>query len=227
MQKVMKPITVVFMGDSISEGQYIHHSLRWTERIINSLRIEVERVYKDQSFLHCFNRGISGETTRQGLERFPRDVQNLSPDIMTLQFGLNDCNCWISDKGLPRVSEKAYEANLEEMIFRAQNFGAKHIVAITSHPTLVKGKLISGEKLEDRRKKYNQILRKVVKKCQIDLCDIEKVFDKFSKFELRNYLLPEPDLLHLSINGHELYHKVVYPQVLKKINELIKETGIE
>ena len=91
------------------------------------------------------NRGVSGETTRQGLERFPNDLQQYRPDIVTLQFGLNDCNCWVSDGGLPRVSEAAYRANLREMIERARRFGARHIIMSTNHPTLRHKVLLSGE----------------------------------------------------------------------------------
>src|SRR5689334_10876140 len=88
------PITIVFMGDSITEGQYVHHSVRWTELASASLRRRFEQAGNLNHLHFFFNRGVSGETTRQALERFPRDVQIVRPDIMTLQFGLNDCNCW-------------------------------------------------------------------------------------------------------------------------------------
>ncbi len=85
-------ITIVFMGDSITEGQYVHHSLRWTELVTVHLRRKFQQDSNDLHFF--FNRGVSGETTRQALERFPRDVQHVRPDIMTLQVGLDDGNCW-------------------------------------------------------------------------------------------------------------------------------------
>ena len=66
---------------------------------------------------------VSGDTTRQGLERFPTEVQSERPDVITIQFGLNDCNRWQTDGGLPRVSELAFEANLLEMVGRARRFG--------------------------------------------------------------------------------------------------------
>ena len=66
---------------------------------------------------------------------------------MTLQFGLNASNCWDTDRGLPRVSEAAYEANLVEMIARARKFGARHIVLSTNHPTLRHRPLASGQTL--------------------------------------------------------------------------------
>lgn len=222
MKKLIDTITVVFMGDSITEGQYVHHSLRWTERIASRMRVHVADQI-DNDAIHFFNRGISGETTRQGLERFPRDVQVLRPSVMTLQFGLNDCNCWDSDRGLPRVSEAAYRANLVEMIERARSFGAKHIILSTNHPTLRLRPLASGQTLEERRMRYNEIVREVAVKTDVTLCDIDDAFADVSQEELAGLLLPEPDLLHLSELGHEKYLRKIYPLVLQAVNQVIKE----
>ena len=221
MKKVVDPITVVFMGDSITEGQYVHHSLRWTERLVRSIRAQVESREVDCDALHFFNRGISGETTRQGLERFPRDVQVLQPDVMTLQFGLNDCNCWDTDRGLPRVSEAAYRANLIEMIDRARMFGAKHIILSTNHPTLRLRLLASGQSLEERRMRYNKIVREVAAETDVTLCDIEMVFSDVENDELSQLLLPEPDILHLSELGHQKYFSGIYDLALKAVNQVI------
>src|SRR6185295_10439447 len=96
-----RAVTIVFMGDSITAGQYVDPALRWTSLISDSIIVKYEMT--SVNFL-MLNSGVSGETTRQGLERFPADVQQHRPDIMTLQFELNDCNCWVTDAGLPRVS---------------------------------------------------------------------------------------------------------------------------
>ncbi len=209
------------MGDSITEGQYIHHSLRWTERVSCRIRSLVSMDI-DTDSLHFFNRGISGETTRQGLERFPRDVQVLGPDVMTLQFGLNDCNCWDSDLGLPRVSEAAYHANLIEMIDRARRSGAKHILLSTNHPTLRFRPLASKQTLEDRRIIYNQIVREVATTTRVTLCDIEEAFSGLDHRQLSEMLLPEPDVLHLSEKGHKRYADAILEPLSKAIQQLIR-----
>src|ERR1044072_1891775 len=116
-----KPLHVVHMGDSITEGQYIDPSVRWTSLIARRL---AERFGEDRFV--SVNSGISGETTRLGLERYPRDVQERQTGLLTIQFGLNDCNCWETDHGVPRVSEAAFTANLIEMIERGRVFGASH-----------------------------------------------------------------------------------------------------
>ena len=216
------PVTIVFMGDSITEGQYVHHASRWTELVSRRIRSELAQDIDVDSF-HFFNRGISGETTRQGLERFPRDVQVLEPHVMTLQFGLNDCNCWDTDRGLPRVSEAGYEANLVEMIARARKFGARHIVLSTNHPTLRHRQLAGGQTLEERRVTYNRIVRDVARKTGVLLCDIEQAFSDLSQTELAEMLLPEPDVLHLSAAGHQRYAEAIFQPIFNGVTQVITE----
>ena len=63
------------------------------------------------------NAGISGNNTLQGLERLDRDVLRLSPDLVTVCFGLNDC-C----NGESFID--AYSRNLGEIFDRCLACGA-------------------------------------------------------------------------------------------------------
>jgi lysophospholipase L1-like esterase len=206
---VRKSVTVVHMGDSITFGQYLNPAHRWTALVEERLHA----LFGDEVEVRAFNRGISGETTRMGLERFPRDVQELRPDVMTLQFGLNDCNCWETDEGLPRVSEGAFRANLVEMIERARRFGARAIVLSTNHRTLRRDVLPSGEVYEDGNERYSEIVRDVAHETGVDLCDIRAVFEPFDDETLARMLLPAPDLLHLSEEGNSVYADAIWPHV--------------
>lgn len=199
-------VTIVHMGDSITFGQYIDPAVRWTSLVENRLRDR----FADRLEIVSLNRGISGETTRMGLERFPVDVQDAGGDVMTLQFGLNDCNCWETNRGLPRVSEQAFSANLLEMVARARRFGIGEIVIQTNHRTL-RGRLPSGELYEDANSRYSGLLRSVAHATGAVLCDIREAFADLDDAELAAMLLPEPDVLHLSERGNALYADTIYP----------------
>lgn len=116
---------IVCIGDSLTYGEGIESPYKWTDIVASSLpRHEV------------IAKGVCGDTTRLGLERFPRDVQELRPDILIVQFGLNDANRWESDGGhLPRVSPEAFRANLVEMHRRARAFGAVRTGILDLTPT--------------------------------------------------------------------------------------------
>lgn len=210
------------MGDSITEGQYVDPLLVWTHLVEAKLRASASAAVSAK--LVFFRRGISGETTRQGLERFPRDVQQARPTVMTLQFGLNDCNCWDTDEGHPRVSEAAYRANLMEMIDRARLFGAREIVLSTNHPTLRRRKLPNGRTLEEQRVRYNRIVREVAAAAAVTLCDIDAGFSRFDDRALERLLLPEPDVLHLSPEGHEVYANLIFSPLRAAIDHCHETT---
>ena len=107
---------IVCIGDSITAGQYLPSEQAWPQQLAELTGYEV------------LNAGVSNETTRQGLERFPRHVQERWPDVVIIQFGLNDCNRWDTDNGLPRVRREAYRENLIEMVERSKASGAEAMI---------------------------------------------------------------------------------------------------
>ena len=210
------------MGDSITEGQYVNPPHRWVDIVSN----ELVKSYLESSLSVVFvTRGVSGETTRQGLERFPADVQSHIPDLVTIQFGLNDCNCWATDFGLPRVSEAAYRANLVEMIGRCRQFGTERIILSNNHPTLRHKPLLNGRTLEDQRKTYNLIVADVARETDVQFCDIDAEFQGLSRRELEGELLPYPDWLHLSQSGHERYARKMLPYIASGLREIASARG--
>jgi lysophospholipase L1-like esterase len=213
-------LTLVLMGDSITFGQCVDPEFRWANSVTDRLlRMHLHTPIN----IHVMNRGISGETSRQGLERFPVDVQNANPDIMTLQFGLNDCNCWLTDRGLPRVSEAAFRANLIEMISRARLFGARHIILSNNHRTVRHKMMLSGERYEDANARYSKIIEEVADETNVTFCDIRTAFAPFSEEELEELLIPYPDQLHLSAAGNRVYEDAIWPLIHEAVEALIKE----
>jgi acyl-CoA thioesterase I len=216
----VRTIKVVFFGDSITEGQYIDPTNRWTDLVAKGLKSKYE---KNNLKMVTYNKGISGETSRQAILRFPMDVQELSPDILTIQFGLNDCNHWNTDMGLPRVSRDAFIANLEEMIDRARMFKVKHIIFSNNHKTMKSGVLSGNKIFEEQRKIYNLALRDVATRKKVHFCDIESWFEGINHSSYSEYLLPAPDLLHLSLKGHQHYAEKMTEIMQACIEDVIEQ----
>ncbi len=214
-------LAFVQFGDSITVGQHINPEFRWSTLVDEHLRAVLEPLGVE---LESHNRGISGETTRQGLERFPEDVQHFKPRLLTLQFGMNDCNCWATDAGLPRVSEGAYMANLTEMIARARHFGTEAILLLTNPRSLRRSLMASGEPYDDANARYSELMRAVAAETGTTICDVRRRFDEFSDEELASLLFPEPDLLHLSESGNAVYAEIVAQPIVDAALELVGET---
>jgi lysophospholipase L1-like esterase len=112
---------IICIGDSITYGQNVRADEAWPAVLGRLTGHDVR------------NAGVCGDTTRLGLERFPKDVQLHRPDVVVIQFGHNDANCWETDNGLPRVSEAAYAANIHEMRDRVIAFDGHPIVLAPHH----------------------------------------------------------------------------------------------
>ena len=85
----MATIKVYFFGDSICVGQYISIHKGWVTRTSAELE-ELGKKYNHQIIVS--NASANGRITRQALEQMPYEIQSRHPDILIVQFGLNDCN---------------------------------------------------------------------------------------------------------------------------------------
>jgi hypothetical protein len=69
---------IICFGDSFTEGEGVGKNDCFPSLINNSLSIA------------CINKGIGGNTTLDGLKRLRKDVLNLYPKFVIIQFGGND-----------------------------------------------------------------------------------------------------------------------------------------
>lgn len=152
---------VVAVGDSITYAEHLPREQAWTTLLSDRLGCPV------------LNKGVCADTTRLGLERFPRDVQEPlaahdGPATVVIQFGANDANRWQTDRGLNRVSPDAFKANLIEMIDRADAFDAETIVLCTI------ARHARGGRLREDCMDYSAVIREVAEDAiDVDLFDAE------------------------------------------------------
>jgi acyl-CoA thioesterase-1 len=220
-----KPIRVFFFGDSICVGQHVSIHKGWVTKISASLS---ELAQKYQRDITVVNASANGRITRQALEQMPYEIQSHHPDLLIVQFGMNDCNYWQTDRGLPRVSPKAFKADLEEIITRAFAFGAHKVFLNTNHPTGLDQQVMPFTSIcyEQSNEQYNRIIREVASSqdARVTLNDIEEAFKTYTNNSREQRLtLLLPDLLHPNERGHDLYFKVIYPVIEEAILELIND----
>ena len=221
-------VKVFFFGDSICFGQGISLFRGWVSRLSEKLWQYGNSIGCE---IHLTNTSINGNTTRMALERMPYDIQSNCPDILIVQFGMNDCNYWETDGGNPRVSLKAFEANLYEIIQRAQSFGVQKVILNTNHPSALDKVTMAGTNItyQESNSLYNEAIRRVAHQNAdglIRIVDIEKrFFEHFQKNggSPRDFVLE--DLLHLNEDGHDLYFNIYYPHLLSAVNSLLGVTA--
>ena len=173
-------IRICYFGDSITYGRGHDHlgvdpARTWTHLVDEALKA---REPNDTSTLSV-NMGVNGETTRNGLERL-KDVYAFRPDLMTIQFGMNDCNCWLTDNGFPRVNPTSFRFNLKELIGKCRASGVTRVVLSTNHRIPVAKTMTNGQEYNVCNSAYNQIIREVAAEAGAALCDIERAFERHS-----------------------------------------------
>jgi acyl-CoA thioesterase-1 len=220
-----KVVRIIFFGDSICFGQGISIHNGWITKISSSLEILAENIGLD---ITVINAGVNGNTTRLALERMPYDVQSHHPDILLVQFGMNDCNYWASDIRLPRVSPKAFIENLREIFLRGSVFGASKFFINTNHPSTRSIDHFPGLDItyQDSNSYYNSLIRELSMQSNklIELNDVELTFNELimmNKLDLRDAL--SDDGIHLSKIGHQLYYELIYPKIEKAVCDLVKK----
>lgn len=197
-------LRVFFFGDSICFGQGVSPHRTWVSRLAGRL----EQQFAPRIRVDVQNPSINGNTTRMALERMPYDLQSHAPDVVYVQFGLNDCNGWETDRGHPRVSRAGFAANLAEIIDRARLFGARQVVLGTNHPTTRTTSCLPyvQHTYEQANLDYNAVIRQVAANKATLLADAELAFHAAVKAGRAGYAdLVLADQLHLSEAGHDIY----------------------
>tara|TARA_Y100000310_G_scaffold335940_1_gene419216 strand:- start:1340 stop:2002 length:663 start_codon:yes stop_codon:yes gene_type:complete len=216
----MNIIKLCYFGDSITYGlghdhQGVNIIDRWSSLVDQKLKI----LENKNIFVYSINLGVNGDTTRNGLERLP-EVYIFNPDLIMIQFGMNDCNYWFSDNGLPRVNTVSFKHNLLELINKCLSSGVKQIILSTNHLIPVNKKMVNNQYYNENNSIYNVIIREVVKETNTVLCDIENYFINYSENKV-NFLNEENKWIHLSTEGNKLYSDIIFPIIKKELMKLV------
>jgi len=107
-----RPLLACF-GDSLTAGRGVDPG----ESFPDYLQSDLDRLHIRY---HVDNQGVSGDTTKDGVERLP-DVLALHPAVIVVEFGGND-----GLRGLPIADTRA---NLDQIVATLQHSGAKVALA--------------------------------------------------------------------------------------------------
>ncbi len=109
-----EPFTVVFLGDSLTEGLGLDAEQAYPSLIADRLRAS------GYNHVNIINAGISGSTSASALERMQWYIRS-QPDLVFLALGAND--------GLRGLSVENMKQNLDETIVFARQNGVQVALA--------------------------------------------------------------------------------------------------
>lgn len=202
-----------------------------TTAVRGKLKVYTSLLQRDLSTnnlpVRVINAGVGGHNTRHARARFKKDVLSESPDIVVIQFGINDAavDVWKKPPATEsRVSLTDYEMNLRHFIttLRARNIG---IILMTPNPLRwtpkmrsMYGKLPYDPNSESgfnvRLLRYAKAMRQVAASAKVPLVDIYQTFERFgnaSGQSVDDLLL---DGIHPNDRGQHLVADRLLPVIL-------------
>ena len=129
-----EPFTIVAFGDSTTAPR----------PGVEVYPAQLERRFPVSSGVRFLNRGIPGNSTALARKRFVRDVLQAKPDLVILQFGIDDAaiDVWKTPPARsPRVSLADYEGNLRAFIGAIRKAGGR-VILMTPNPLRWMPKLV-------------------------------------------------------------------------------------
>jgi len=175
--------TVLFLGDSLTEGYGVSKKDSYPELLLNRLKV---KGYQDLKFI---NGSISGSTTASGHSRM-RWFLKAKPDILVLVLGAND--------GLRGFETKVSYQNLEKVILLAQKENIKvFLVGVRMPPNY--GKSFTDE--------FAQVFVDLAKKYKLTFVP------QILKGVAGEKKLNQDDGIHPNEQGHQLMMETLYPKL--------------
>jgi len=162
------------------------------------------------------NSGIGGSTTEHGRKRFETDVLAHSPEVVVIQFGINDSfhdNHINPPRDKPRVPLARYVENLSYFIDELSKKKCRVILMTPNSMRWTENlKKVHGKHpynpddaggLNATIKPYVEAVRKLAAEKKVDLIDVYAEYEKHAKAQgSTNDLLP--DGMHPNDKGHRL-----------------------
>ena len=112
-------VTIVAFGDSITAGFAVRRGFPsfWKQMLAEKY---------PEARVEMINSGISGDTSMDGLARLDWSVLSYEPDLVTINFGINDC--------VLGLDLEEFEMNFVEMVRRIRAGPNSEILLLSSQP---------------------------------------------------------------------------------------------
>ncbi|MEI7767576.1 MAG: SGNH/GDSL hydrolase family protein [Phycisphaerae bacterium] len=203
-------MNIVCLGDSITAAGNVADAQRWP--ILLQTQLETWRPGR----YVVYSRGVGGDTTAMGLERYKEGVLGLKPGLAIFMFGFNDANCreWMISK--PRVSMAEFSANLYEMGVVAKKHGIRAVYGL-NHPTGPgDGNQGDGRSYPKRMLAYNRAVRAVARRLRAGVMDYPAYLRK-QKIALPTIMA---DYVHLNALGNQHLADCAFAVVQAELTKL-------
>ncbi len=173
------------------------------------------------------NTGVGGHTTADARDRFERDIVALDPDLVIIQFGLNDSAIDVADGATePRISRDEYEANLTYMVTVLGERGCQ-IILMTPNPGRWSEEMLDryGREPYDitdpwgfnlMNADFTESVRQIGRRHDVPVVDIYRCYEEYDTVSDQS----ADDLLLDGLHPNSAGHRIVADLLADAIGEL-------
>jgi len=187
-----EPLTrlVAFGSSNTERAEHCEGAHNWFDWLDVGLKHRYGRVH------HCINTGISGETTRELLARFERDVAFYQPHAVIVTIGGNDAN------PIKAMSADEYRANLVELVTRLHRLPDCTVILQTYYS-------FDGERIDpvhaEQFLAFMQIVRDVAAETDVALLDNLRRWEMLRARDVEAFRALMRDPCHVNHLGHAVW----------------------
>lgn len=172
------------------------------------------------------NAGVGGNHTDKARARFEKDVLKHDPDVVVIQFGINDAavDVWKTPPAtVPRVDLETYVENLTHFIGTLKSRGST-VVLMTPNPLRWTPKLQKmygrspylpddGDGFNVLLKRYAERVREIARNEDVELIDVFQQFNDFGNQPGQSVSDLLLDGMHPNEHGHRLVADALIPLI--------------
>lgn len=180
---------IVFAGDSVTDmnstqpiGEGLFENVgRGYVRVIENML----NTWYPEVLVRVTNSGTSGNTSKDLLERFERDVVLLQPDWVSICIGINDVWRQFDSPAIPdcQVMPEEYRDNVEKMLLSLHG-KVKGIFLMT--PFYIESN--PEDSMRKRMDEYGLICRELAEKYECIFVDLQRAFTEYLNYRHSAYL---------------------------------------
>lgn len=181
-------VKIVALGDSLTYGWMTEQGF------LDYLMIMITKKYPDSKF-KIINRGVPGDTAKDGLRRTESDVIRLLPDLVFIQFALNDAYTGFSPAD--------FQKNIESIILKIRENSDTEIALITSVA------ILNPEENKIAEEFYTKIYE-CGERYNLPVAEVHKYWKEKISSGIRHSILVQSDGIHPTEKGYELMAEAVF-----------------
>lgn len=225
-----RPVTIACLGDSVTHGCFeifpdgkgsIGVACRPDEAYPMKLYRKIAELYPFAAPA-VINAGVSGDNAKGGLERLERDVLSFKPDLVIVDFGLNDSmnkdvegGLAAYDKAMRGIFERVL-ASGAECILLTTNYMNRGVSPFLTEPLFIEvAEAAAAVQNGGILARYAETAKKAAQDLNIPVADAHAVWQRLDRSGVDTDALLSNHINHPTAQAHDIFVQALFEKIFE------------